>query len=192
MFWEGNVSGGERMSEEAYHDFVLQTMESRWELHDSVLVEKPGRTWAHACIHTHLGAGLYGQLDQSEYHVFLGGRVRDAASTIYVPEVMIVPDCYGDPFRDRADLLAIFDGPLPLIVEILSPLEFGYDVDAKIPVYQQRGDREIWRIHPFARTLTRWVRQENGEYEQSLHRGGVLILDALPEVSVDLDAMFTF
>jgi Uma2 family endonuclease len=191
-FQEGAVAVGKPMSEAAYHAFVLRTMESRWELHDGVLVEKPGRTWAHGCIVTTLVAGLYWQLDEAEYHVFVAARARLAPATIYVPDVMVVPDRYGDPFRDRPDLLAIFDGPLPFVAEGWSPLEYGYDVDAKIPIYQQRGDHEIWRIHPFARTVTRWVRQGNGEYDETLHRGGVLSLDALPEVTIDLNTMFAF
>ena len=34
----------QRMSEEAYQQFVLSGVEGEWELHDGRLVEKPGMT----------------------------------------------------------------------------------------------------------------------------------------------------
>jgi len=65
----------------------------------------------------------------------------------------------------------------------------GYDVDAKLAVYQQRGDLEIWRIHPYERTLTSWRRQPDGSYEESIHRGGTISPVALTGVAIDLDAL---
>ena len=76
------------------------------------------------------------------------------------------------------------------MVEVWSPSTGDYDVDAKLPVYQQRGDREIWRIHPYERTLTSWLRQPDGSYQETLHRGGIVALVALPGVTIDLDELF--
>jgi Uma2 family endonuclease len=80
-----------------------------------------------------------------------------------MPDLMVVPTAYSEEIRDRP-VLAIFSDPLPLVVEIWSPSTGDYDVDAKVPVYQQRGDQEIWRIHPYERTLTSWQRQPDGSY----------------------------
>ncbi|MBA3450371.1 MAG: Uma2 family endonuclease [Chloroflexia bacterium] len=181
---------GQRMTEEAYQRFVLSTMEARWELHDGVLVEKPGRTWEHGAIVSDLGFLLQNSLDRTDYRVFFGLRVRRPPATIFVPDVMVVPTSYGDEFRDQPDILAIFAAPLPLVVEGWSPLMHGYDVDAKLPVYKERGDLEIWRIHPYERTLTRWVRQSDGSYRETLHRGGTVSAAALPNVTIDLDSLF--
>jgi Uma2 family endonuclease len=101
-----------------------------------------------------------------------------------------VPTSYGAEFRDRRDKLAIFSEPLPLVVEVWSPSTGGYDVDAKLPIYQRRGDLEIWRIHPFERTLTAWRRQPDGSYEETIYRGGIVEPVALPGVSIDLEALF--
>jgi Uma2 family endonuclease len=187
---EDGVVVGQQMSEEAYHAFVLSTMEARWELHDGVLVEKPGRTWEHASIVTELGFVLRNQLDRAAFRVFLGLRVRHPPTTIFVPDVMVVPIHYGDPFRDRPDLLAIFDRPLPFVAEGWSPPEHGYDVDAKIPVYKERGDLEIWRIHPYERTVTSWQRQPDGSYREVGYRGGIVSIVAPLGVTIDLDALF--
>ncbi len=32
------------------------------------------------------------------------------------------------------------------------------DVESKLPDYRRRGDLEVWRIHPYERTLTAWRR----------------------------------
>jgi Uma2 family endonuclease len=87
-------------------------------------------------------------------------------------------------------MLAIFSGPLPLVVEVWSSSTGDYDVDTKLSVYQQRGDLEIWRIHPYERTLTAWRRQPDASYQETLHSDGTIKPMALPGVAIDLDALF--
>jgi Uma2 family endonuclease len=77
-----------------------------------------------------------------------------------------------------------------LVVEVWSPSTGGYDIDAKLPTYRARGDREIWRIHPYERTLTTWRRQPDGSYAETVHRGGTIEPIAVPGVTIDLDALF--
>lgn len=60
----------------------------------------------------------------------------------------------------------------------------------KIPEYQHRGDLEIWRIHPYERTLTSWVRQSDGTYRQSIYQDGVVTPTALPGVMIALAELF--
>ncbi|MFN8557160.1 MAG: Uma2 family endonuclease [Dehalococcoidia bacterium] len=80
--------------------------------------------------------------------------------------------------------------PLPLIVEIWSPSTGEYDAREKLPEYRRRGDLEIWLVNPYARTLTAWVRQPNGVYAETLHRGGRVRPAHLPDVAIDLDALW--
>jgi Uma2 family endonuclease len=87
-------------------------------------------------------------------------------------------------------MLAIFSGPLPLVVEVWSSSTGDYDVDTKVSVYQQRGDLEIWRIHPYERTLTSWQRQPDGSYQETMHRGGSVAPIGLPGVTIDLGTLF--
>ncbi len=179
----------QRMSEQEYENFVLSGVEGSWELHDGRLVEKPGMSWRHSAIASLLGFLLQSQLDLTEYRVFYDSRVRRPTATIFIPDVMVVPTAYGTRLADDPGL-AIFSDPLPLVVEVWSPSTGDYDTNTKIPVYQQRGDDEIWHIHPYERTLTRWVRQPDGTYAASVYRGGVIVLAALPGVSIDLDRLF--
>jgi Uma2 family endonuclease len=180
----------QKISEAEYQRFVLSGAGKGWELHDGRLVEKPGMTWEHMDIASQLSHLLQSQLDRSAYRVFVESRVRRPTATIFLPDVMVVPTSYGEPFRGRPGTLAIFSDPVPLIVEVWSSSTGDYDVDAKLPVYQQRGDLEIWRIHPYERTLTAWRRQPDGSYQETIHRGGVLTPAALPSVAIDLETLF--
>ena len=179
----------QRISEEAYQRFVLSGVEGAWELHDGRLVEKPSVTWRHGEIPVLLGHLLLSQLDRAEYRVVTELRVRRPTATVFMPDLMVVPTSYSEEIRDRP-VLAIFSDPLPLVVEVRSPSTGDYDVDAKVPVYQQRGDLEIWRIHPYERTLTTWIRQADGSYLETTYREGIIHLVALAGVMIDLDELF--
>lgn len=181
----------QRMSEAAYEQFVLSGPDGLWELHDGRLVEKPGMTWEHGDIAAYLGYLLQLQLDRAAYRVSHEWRVRRPETTIFIPDLVVVPTAYGEPIRGQPGRLAIFNDPLPLVVEVWSASTGDYDVDAKLPVYQQRGDLEIWRIHPYERTLTAWRRQPDESYIETVYREGVIRPVALPAVEIDLAQLFS-
>src|SRR5829696_270670 len=91
----------QRISEEQYQQFVLAQPDGQWELHDGRLVEKPGMTWEHTDVASQLSHLLQGQLDRIAYRVFIESRVRRPAATIFMPDVMVVPTAFGEPFRGR-------------------------------------------------------------------------------------------
>ena len=179
------------VSERTYTAVVLEDPEGNWELHRGRLREKPSMTFRHNADMTYLGAQLIAQLDRRHYEVRINsGHARRLDVTYYIPDVMVFPVEMAAAFKDRDDVLEIYDAPLPLVVEVWSPSTGGYDVDAKLPEYRNRGDLEIWRLHPFERTLTMWRRQPDGSYKESTVRGGNVRLFALPDVVVDLDALW--
>jgi Uma2 family endonuclease len=180
----------QRMSEEAYERFVLTGSDGAWELHDGLLVEKPGMTWEHHDIMMLLGHLLLQQLDRAEYRVFAESRVRRPTATIFMPDVAVIPTSYGKDFRGRPGTLAIFSSPLPLVVEVWSASTGDYDVDVKLPVYQQRDDPEIWRVHPDERTVIARRRLPDGSYEETVYREGIVRSGSLPGVAIDLAALF--
>ena len=79
---------------------------------------------------------------------------------------------------------------MPLVVEVWSPSTGQSDIEEKLREYQQRGDLEIWRIHPYERTLTAWRRQPDGSYTETLYRGGIIEPAAIPNVRIDIDRLF--
>src|SRR4051794_101622 len=175
-----------RISEETYQQIVLSDPDHKWELIEGRLREKPGMTWEHSRTVMLLGRALLLQLDIDQFSVFFESRVRWSTGNIFIPDVAVVPAALGREFQDRPGVLAVFSRPLPLVVEVWSVSTGNYDVDIKIPAYQRRGDLEIWRIHPYERTLTIWQLQPGGSYVESLYREGVIQPIALPGVTVEL------
>jgi len=82
-----------------------------------------------------------------------------------------------------------FAEPLPLVVEVWSRTTGYCDIAAKLPAYRERGDLEIWFIHPYERTLTAWRRQPDGSYAEEVYRGGMVAVTSLPDVTIDFDAL---
>jgi Uma2 family endonuclease len=164
----------------------------RLELHRGILREKPSMSVEHGRVSFYLAFQLGQQLDRRAYEVRVNhGRLRHEHSATYsIPDVVVIPTTLAEQARQHPSRLEIYDAPLPLVVEIWSPSTGDYDVDAKIPAYMARGDFEIWRIHPYERTLTAWRRQEDGTYATQVYHGGTIQPVALPGVTVDLDALF--
>lgn len=182
---------GTRISNEAYERLALAESDLKWELRDGILREKPPMTSAHEWLDEKLGYMLMSQLDWSVYQVRTNkGRVRHPGSTYLIPDAFVVPTAAVAPRLPFDDVLDVFDQPLPLVVEIWSRSTGDYDTNEKLAVYQQRGDLEIWYIHPYERTLTAWRRQPDGRYEETVYREGVVRPIALAGVEIDLAALF--
>jgi hypothetical protein len=131
------------------------------------------------------------QLPHAEYEVFQnGGHVRAPSGDTYIPDVAVVPVALMSRFSLDPARFEVYEEPLPFVAEAWSPRTGAYDIDTKIPAYRLRGDFELWRLHPFERTLTVWRRQPDGSYEESSHRGGMIRLQALAEVTIIIDALF--
>ena len=76
------------------------------------------------------------------------------------------------------------------MAEVWSPSTGEYDVDEKFPEYQRRGDLEIWRVHPYDKTITAWRRRNDGSYSETLYTAGSVPVESLPGVSVVLESLF--
>jgi Uma2 family endonuclease len=177
------------VSEETYRRLALGN--TRLELHRGQLREKPGVSVEHADVLHRLMAQLYAQLDFDEYQLHPNfARLRRSAATYYVPDLVVIPAAMVRALRARPGSLDAYSEPLPLVVEIWSPSTGDYDVDEKIPAYLRRGDAEIWRIHPFQRTVTVWRRTPDGAYSETVYPGGIIAVASLPGVTIDLAPLF--
>jgi Uma2 family endonuclease len=178
------------VSEKTFLQVALEDP-GRWELHCGELRKKPGMTAEHNHVAMELAFRLSDQLDRSRYEIRASlGHVRRSAENYYIPDVFVIPVELFRPLRGLRNVLEAYSSPLPLVVEVWSPSTGDYDVDSKLPEYKRRGDLEIWRIHPFDRTLIAWRRQSDGSYTESLFTGGTVQPIALPGVTIDLDTLF--
>ncbi len=180
-----------RISEQEYRELALNEPDFRWELWDGVLVEKPLMSMKHEDVASYLGYLLQNQLDRGVYRVHInGGRTRYTSRNYYIPDVVVIPAAFVLPVMSDPRSFDAFAEPLPLVVEVWSPSTGAYDTRTKLPLYLARGDREIWFVDPFERTLSASVRRADGTYEETIHTAGIVECASLPGVRVDLGALF--
>jgi Uma2 family endonuclease len=178
------------VSEETYREVALG--DPRLELHRGRLREKPSMSVEHNDVSEIVTTMLRAQLDRNQYRVRENmGRLRRSADTFYIPDVMVIPAALTRALREQPHALDAYAEPVPLVVEIWSPSTGAYDIGEKLAAYQERGDREIWFIHPYARTLTAWRRQPDGRYVESVYRDGAVRPASLPGVVIDLDEILS-
>lgn len=185
------VVAGMQVSEDAYETIALDDSNEIWELVRGRLRKRPGMTTEHEEVGRRLVRRLNLQLSEDEFTVDKSGaRLRISNGSFYVPDVAVIPRSFERRARtERPRRLEVFDDPLPLVVEVWSPSTGVYDVEEKLREYQLRGDLEIWRIHPYQRTLTVWRKQPDQTYVERVYTSGVVQLVALPAAIV-LDELF--
>ena len=180
-----------KMSEQEYREFALGDTAGQWELVGGQLREKPWMSVEHDHVTIDLVEQLLLQLDRGQFRVSVGqARLRVSSDTYYIPDIAVIPTPMERALRETPRALNAYPDPVPLVVEVWSPSTGTYDVDAKIPDYKRHGVLEIWRIHPYERTLTSWVRQPDGSYSERVYRGGIVQPASLPGFAIDLDALF--
>jgi Uma2 family endonuclease len=169
---------------------LLEQTDGRSELYDGELREKPPMSVGHNEAVWSLLQQLIPQLSRDDFEVRTNaGHLAIYGGNSYIPDVMILPKQVIAGLGDRRSFER-YDDPMPFVVEVSSPSTGTYDIDRKISGYIARGDLEIWRIHPFDRVVTIWRRQEDGSYVESALHGGTIHLHALPDVTIDLDALW--
>lgn len=174
-----------------YEEIALADPSRQWEMHDGRLREKPPMSDAHNVVIHRLAYQLFQQLDVDAFDIRINfARARLDDRHYYIPDLAVVPVPSSKPLATRTQPLEVFPDPLLLVAEGWSPSTGDFDVDEKLPRYMARGDREIWRLHPFEVTLTAWRRQPDGSYTKVILRGGQVQLVALPDVTIDLDLIF--
>jgi Uma2 family endonuclease len=178
------------VSSATYERVALEDSDHIWELDAGQLRRKPDMTQEHNDAATELALQIAAQLDTSRFTLRQNsGHLQAPGGRSYVPDVFVLPRDYRAPRSVSPGRLEAYDKPMPFVCEVWSRSTGDYDTDAKIPHYQARGDAEIWRIHPYASTVTAWRRQADGTYEETELSGSVS-LAAFPEISIDIGRLF--
>lgn len=179
------------VSGKTYEQVVLEDPSGGWELWCGELRRKPLVTTEHGDVIENLSSDLYRQVDRREYAIRSNdGRLRISSGTFYVPDLCVIPRSYVRRLLQRPGTFEVYEGPALLVIEVWSPSTGEYDVQSKLPEYQRRGDREIWFIHPYERTLTSWRLQSDGGDTMSIHGGGVIEPVALAGARIEIERLF--
>ncbi|MGI8550727.1 MAG: Uma2 family endonuclease [Dehalococcoidia bacterium] len=179
------------ISQQTYERVALEDPDGLWELVCGRLRSKPAMTTEHEGVMWSLTRHLVIQLDERAFRVGMNSpRLRISSGTYYLPDVCVVPRASELRLREIPGRVALYEEPMPLVVEVWSPSTGEYDVEEKLREYQWRGDLEIWRIHPYERTIIAWRRQPDGSYIESRYQGGTVQPVALPNVTIEIEALF--
>jgi Uma2 family endonuclease len=174
----------------ATYERVALEDDAVWELVCGRLREKPLMTQEHNTVGTLLMTQLVRQLDEGRFQVRVNApSLKISSGTYFVPDVAVVP---VDVLATIAPApgLETYEAPLPFVAEVWSPSTGEYDVETKFAEYRLRKDREIWRIHPRERTVTAWRLQHEGSYSEAVYQAGMVAIESLPGVSIDLARLF--
>lgn len=179
------------VSAATYERVALNDTDNIWELVCGELVKRPPMTTEHEEGSARLTYCLIQQLDFHAYSVRANsGRLRNPSGNYRVPDVVVIPRDYVHRLLQTPRTFEVYREPMPLVVEVWSPSTGGTDVAEKLKEYQQRGDLEVWRIHPYERTLVAWVRQPDDSYFETLYAGGTVRPVFLPDVAIELETLF--
>ena len=180
------------VSEETYERVALEDDETKWELVCGRLVAKPDMTTEHEQTTRRLVRRLIVQLPEEAYSVGQNSpKLRVPSGNYRIPDVCVIPDqLVRHRLETLPEQLEVYEQPMPLLVEVWSPTTADVDATEKLREYQQRGDLEVWRLHPIERWLIAWRRQPDGSYTEIRYTGGVVEVASLPGVVIDLDTLF--
>jgi Uma2 family endonuclease len=180
------------VSEATYERLALEDGEGKWELDCGNLLQKPPMTLEHGQAARKLARRLIVQLPEDRFTVGQESpRLRVPGGNFRIPDVCVIPTSVIEQrFQELPARLEVYEQAMPLVVEVWSPSTGDYDVERKLLEYQQRGDLEIWRIHPYERTITAWRRQPDGSYDETLYAHGVIEPAFLPNVGIEIESLF--
>jgi Uma2 family endonuclease len=179
------------VSAETYERVALEDPEGQWELVCGYLRRKPVMTTEHNRVMQRLTRRLNLQLSEDEYTVATdSSRLRISTGSFYVPDLCVIPQASQRRSLETPGRFEVYEEPMPLVVEVWSPSTGDYDVETKLLEYQWRGDLEIWRIHPYEKTLISWRRQPDNRYSELLFLGGPVQPVALRGVTIQLEDLF--
>lgn len=179
------------LTAETVRQIISEPPEGTWELVDGRLREKPTMSARHHDVSALLGHYLMSQLDLSKYRVHINGsRLARSVRSYFVPDLAVIPIELFPATEENPRALDYYEAALPLVVEVWSPSTGGYDIDAKLPEYRARKDREIWRVHAYDRSVIRWTQQPDGSYQEDHITSGSLRPAFLPNISIELELLF--
>ena len=177
---------------EIYKELALQDP-GGWELAPCIGIrKKPLMTmehnWSSAALLSRLAVSLHGQPVQ----VLMNAPSLQLVDGehYFIPDVCVVPNSLRQPRSNHPTGLETIATAIPFVVEVWSPSTGEYDMETKFAEYKARGDREIWRVHPYEMTVTAWRRQPEGSYSETAYTEGEIPVVSLPGVSIPFDILF--
>ncbi len=179
-----------------YGDYRQWTDDGRWEIIEGIVYDmSPSPSTKHQTVLRELLFQIASFLpDDSNCEVFIApfdirlpeaDEPDDAVINVVQPDLSMI--C--DPLK--IDEIGCRGAP-DWVIEVLSPHTASKDHIQKRLLYERKGVREYWLVHPLDEMVTVFVLGNDGKYELPVFREGKgeLGVKALPGLVVDLDAIY--
>jgi len=153
----------------SYADYLTWMDDVRRELIDGFINMMAGTSRNHGVVSRNISwnLGLYLSKNKCNCEVYYapidvllpknGETDNDKIYNVVQPDIFVV--CGGWKGNDNA-----FWGAPDMVVEILSPSNRKKDLIKKFLLYQDAGVREYWIADPKVKSVTAYIMQEDGEY----------------------------
>ncbi len=176
-------------SKYTYADYCQWPGDQRWELIDGEAYAMNAPLRIHQRIVSELGRQIGNYLLGKPCEVYVApfdirlprkNEADDQVETVVQPDLSIICD------QSKLDRLGCRGAP-DWIIEVLSPTTTLRDMNTKRSLYEQRGVREYWIIHPEEQWVMVYTLGAQGDYGKP----GVFGMDAptaaqqFPELSID-------
>ncbi len=171
------------------------TDEGRWEIIQGVPYDmSPAPSTEHQSVLGELFFQIRAFLSDRNCRVFMApfdvrlperDEADDAVINVVQPDITVVCD------PSKIDKKGCRGAP-DWIIEVLSPGTSAKDYNQKRSLYERRGVREYWLVHPLDEMITVFILGDDGKYEPPVFREGKgkLEVKALPDLILDLDTVF--
>ena len=170
-------------------DYMAMPEDQRYQLLDGELILAASPSNKHQSANMHLSVALYqfvtarglGKVWAAPFDVVLSNH--DVAQ----PDILFVSN-------ERAGIIteANIQGAPDLVVEVLSPTTEGHDRGYKLTLYSRHGVREYWLVDPVAERVEVFTTGAEGlTLTATYQRGQTLVSPLLPELSIDLERVFS-
>lgn len=175
-----------------YGDYLTWPEEERWELIDGVAWNMtPAPSTRHQQVVGELFWQIAGYFSGKPCQAFVSpfdvrlpdaDEADDQVPTVVQPDIAVV--CDPKKLDDRG-----CRGAPDLVIEVLSPSTALKDQSAKLALYERRGVKEYWMIHPHDETVTVRVLTEEGQFAPArmFQLGGRAAPALFPDCELDLD-----
>jgi len=178
-----------------YADYCRWGDDERWELIDGVAYDMCA---APSHVHQYIVGNFYGllwaQLEGHPCHAYVApfdirlprtDEADDAVDTVVQPDIVVVCD------KTKLDGRGCRGAP-EFVVEVISPSTASKDIIKKTAVYESRGVKEYWIVHPVDRILFVRLLTDDGVFTpaEALEATGTIAVRTLEGVSIDFDRVF--
>ncbi len=115
----------------------------------------------------------------------MGKEKEEEIRTVVQPDLVVVSD------PKKLDEKGCVGAP-DLIVEITSPSTAGKDLKEKLDLYERRGVREYWIVHPGDETVMVFRLDTQFRYGRPdmFAKGDTVPVGILPDISIPLEKIF--